>query len=145
MSRRREQIASALQREIGRILIEGLADPRAKGMISVTGVEVSQDRRQAVVNVSIMPEKHQHTTMQALRHARQHIQNRLADRIRARQLPRLEFKLDESLKKQARVIESINAARAETADQPEPTHDPDEISGPTEPEKSDGSSPPPAP
>lgn len=133
MSRRREQIASVLQREIGRILVEGLADPRAKGMISVTRVEVSADRREAVVNVSIMPEKHQHTTLQAVCHARQHIQNRLAERVRARQMPRLQFKLDESLKKQARVIESINAARAETEGESDSAHDPDEMAGPPSP------------
>lgn len=113
MSHRVEQVAATLQREIGRILAEGLADPRVKGMISVTGVEVSHDRRQAVVSVSIMPEKHEKSTMQGLRHAQRHIQKELAERVRVRQMPRLEFKLDPTLKKQARAIEAINAATAE--------------------------------
>lgn len=113
MSRRVEQVAAVLQREIGRILSEGLSDPRVRGMISVTGVEVSPDRRQAVVSVSIMPEKHEKATLSGLRHARQHIQKELAKRVVARQLPRLEFKLDQSLKKQARAIEAINAATAD--------------------------------
>jgi len=143
MSRRREQIASVLQREIGRILVEGLADPRAKGMISVAAVSVSPDRREAVVSVSIMPEKHQHTTMQAVRHARQHIQNRLAGRVRARQLPRLHFKLDESLKRQARVVASINAARAETEGESDATREPDEAGGASTGQP--GDAPPPTP
>jgi len=125
MSRRIEQVAATLKREIGRVLAEGLSDPRVRGMLTVTEVEVSKDRRQAVVSVSVLPEDRGRAAIQGLRHARRHIQNQVAERIRVRQMPRFEFKLDESLKHQARVIDSINEAQgrgrhADPSDLPEP-------------------------
>ena len=102
MSHRVEQLERTLQKEIGRHLSAGLADPRVTGLVSVTGVELTEDRRTAVVHVSIMPEDHSKRTIQGLRHAARHIQAAVSKRIAVRQMPHLDFKLDRSLKNTAR-------------------------------------------
>lgn len=110
MSHRREQIERELQRIIGKMLTEGLADPRISGIISVTGVSVSPDLRNATVNVSVLPETRQRATIQGLRHAAGHIQGLVGKEMRSRSIPHLSFKLDESLKKQASVLTAIREA-----------------------------------
>ncbi len=119
MSHRTEQLESTLQRAIGQVLAAGLADPRCKGMISVTGVSVAADRRNATVKVSILPESAAPATMAALRHATGYVQHEAGERIRVRRMPELRFELDESLKKQADVLGAIHDAMAATGT-PEP-------------------------
>ncbi|MFA7236105.1 MAG: 30S ribosome-binding factor RbfA, partial [Phycisphaeraceae bacterium] len=101
MPHRQEQLESALRRTIGQILLTGMSDPRIKGMISVTAVKVSPDRREAVVSISVLPAEHQPLTVTALDHAARHIQAEISKRIEIRQMPHLHFKADDSLKKQA--------------------------------------------
>lgn len=110
MSHRREQVERELQRIIGKLLAEGLSDPRISGIISVTGVSVSPDLRNATVKVSVMPEARQRATIQGLRHAARHIQSLVGKEMRSRAIPHLSFSLDESLKKQAGVLSAIREA-----------------------------------
>lgn len=119
MNRRTEQIESTLRREIGMTIERGLADPRIKGLVSVTSVHLTEDNRTAVVNVSVLPDEHGKTTVGALAHAATHIRTQIAKRIQTRQIPRLQFKLDVSLKKQAQVLATINEVmREDREDQP---------------------------
>lgn len=127
MTRRTEQIEATLRREVGQLLEKGLADPRIKGLVSVTGVRLTDDRHTAVISVSVFPAEHGRGTVHALQHAAKHLRHELTRHVQARQIPRLQFRLDESLKHQARVIQAINEAvgpdRAEADDAP---HGPDE-------------------
>ena len=110
MSHRREQLERTLQRIIGKLITAGLADPRISGLISVTGVSVSPDLRNATVKVSVMPEARQRASIQGLRHAAGHIQSLVGKELRSRSIPHLYFQLDESLKKQADVLTAIRQA-----------------------------------
>lgn len=105
------QVASVLQRAVQSLLARGLNDPRVRGLISVTKVELSEDRSQAVIGVSILPEKHVDLTMHGLKHAADHIRYRLGREVKLRRIPRLVFKLDHSLKKQSKVLAAIANAR----------------------------------
>ena len=92
------------------LLSEGLADPRIRGLISVTAVKLSQDHRRARVDISVMPAEHGKNALYGLRHAASHLRNELGRRIRTRAMPQLDFELDESLKKQAQVLGEISRA-----------------------------------
>lgn len=107
-----------LRRGIQEILSRGLADPRVKGMVSVTRVAVSPDGLNATVYVSILPEQHESVTMHGLRSATRHIRSQLADKVEMRRAPQLSFKLDESLKKQSAVFGAIEEAKASSIDLP---------------------------
>jgi len=110
VSRRTEQLASTLQRAIQDVIARGLSDPRISGLITITSVRVSPDLREAIVMVSVLPEERQELVVHGLKHAAPHIRREIGEHIRSRQLPTLQFRLDESLKKQAAVIRAISQA-----------------------------------
>jgi hypothetical protein len=62
------------------------------------------------VSISVLPEDRQELTMHGLRAAAKHIRRDVADRIRIREMPAMEFRLDESIKKQGEVLAAINRA-----------------------------------
>lgn len=116
MSHRIEQAASTLQRVISSVLARRIADPRIVGMISVTRVEVSPDRRHAGVFVSILPEQYEQRAIKGLQQAAVHIQHLVRKEVAMRIVPHLEFKLDRTLKKQAEIFQSIDRALGEGDD-----------------------------
>lgn len=129
MSRRTEQLSSIIHQAVQGVLTEGLADPRAKGIATITSVKVSDDLSDAVLSVSILPESSEQLFMHALEDASNYIRRRAAERLALHRPPRLVFKLDRSAKKQAALlaalhdIEKERAAEAGTPSEP-PTASP---------------------
>ena len=111
---RRRQVESTLQRGISQVLARRMSDPRIGGIVSVTAVKVSADGRDAAVFVSVLPESRQTRTLCALRHATGYIQSLLAKAMESRSLPRLDFCLDVTLKKQAALFSQIAEQRPVT-------------------------------
>jgi ribosome-binding factor A len=107
VSRRTEQLASLIRQAVQDVLARGLEDPRIKGMITVTGVTVTDDLHDATINVSILPAEHAELTMHGLRHAERHMRHAVSNRVEMRRVPTLRFKLDDSLKRQAGVLEAL--------------------------------------
>ena len=110
MSHRIEQAESTLRRVISQVLARRVSDPRIVGMVSVTRVEISPDRRNAGVFVSILPEQYEKRTMSGLVNAAIHIQNLVREEVAMRIVPHLSFHLDRSLKKQAEIFGAIDRA-----------------------------------
>jgi ribosome-binding factor A len=117
-SHRREQLASSLQRALGELIAEGLADPRIRGLISVTGVDLSPDNQYADVRISVLPESGQALTVQGLQSAAGHLRAEIGRKLRIRNMPRLRFEADASLKKQAQVLNAIRKAVGDEAPAP---------------------------
>jgi ribosome-binding factor A len=111
MSHRIEKIESTLSRAIQQVISQGLHDPRASGLISVTRVDVSPDMASAMVFISIYPEDRQTLSMHALRAAARHIRHEAAELMAIRKMPQLDFRLDKSLKQQAAAYAAIAKAR----------------------------------
>lgn len=128
MPHRTEQTESAILRAVSKVLAEGLADPRYKGLATVTRVKLDTDRRCAAVGISIMPAEAEAATIAAIRHAAAHIRREVGQTIRTRRVPQLDFQLDQSLKRQAEVLGAIQQAMADTppeaGEAPSPTTDP---------------------
>lgn len=101
MSHRSDQVASLIKRAVQAQLDRGLHDPRVRGLISVTSVGLDDALSDAVVSVSVMPQEHAELTMHGLRHAAPRVRAQIARTVRLRRLPRVTFRLDESIKKQA--------------------------------------------
>lgn len=106
-SLRTDQVSSVLQRALQEVIMDGLGDPRIKGMVTITGVNVASDLDSARVHVSILPAEYSKVTMGGLAAACGHVRSRLRDKVALRRIPRLEFVLDESIKKQASVENAI--------------------------------------
>ena len=93
------------------ILSRGLNDPRVRGLVSVTKVDVSPDYAEAIVWCSVLPEEHGALSIKGIEHAAAWIRRTAASRVSLRRMPRLSFRLDNSLKKQAEVLSAINEGR----------------------------------
>ena len=134
MSHRLKQVESMLQRAISQVLQRHLADPRIGGLISVTRVKVSADIRHAQVGVSVIPATAQKKVLVGLQHASGHIHTLIRKLVALRTVPHLEFRLDESLKKQAAVFDAIQngaqrSGHGESA--PPPGSQPSQSPGPS--------------
>jgi len=106
--RRLDRLAEEIKREISAILTEEVKDPRIS-MVSVTRVEVSNDLGSARVMLSVLgDEKKQAEVMQALEKARGFIRTELSNRIRLRQTPEINFRLDRSIEHSIRISSIIN-------------------------------------
>lgn len=107
MTHRTEQVNSTLQRAVQTVLARGLSDPRIRGLVSVTRVRVDDDLSHATVYVSVMPEEHAELTMHGLRAAAARIRSDVGRAVRIRRMPGLSFRLDDSIKQQARLERSL--------------------------------------
>jgi ribosome-binding factor A len=102
-SRRVEKAAEAVREVVSWAILTELNDPRVKD-VTVTYVEVSGDMRQAKVHVSIMgDETKQNLCLRGLQHAAGFLQSKLSSRIDTRYTPRIEFVLDQGVKKSIEV------------------------------------------
>ena len=107
MTHRLAQIESTLHRAISEVLARRMSDPRLAGLISVTKVTVSPDLHDAYIYVSVLPEQHQRRALLGLRHAATHIHRLVTKAVAMRTVPHLDFRVDETLKKQAVVFDAI--------------------------------------
>ena len=69
MTQRTEQVAATLKKAIQDVIVRGLSDPRAKGLITVTRVEVSPDLADATVFCSVVPHDQEEISLHGLQSA----------------------------------------------------------------------------
>ncbi len=120
MNHRRDQVASQIQRAVQTGLSRGLHDPRVRGLVSVTKVDIDGPLKNAAIYVSVLPQEYADLTIQGLQHAAPRMQSQLGKSIRMRRTPKLTFHLDESHKKQAQFDAALADARvAEEIDEQE--------------------------
>lgn len=88
-------------------ILTGLNDPRVQD-VTVTYVEMTPDMRQAKVHVSIMgDETKQRLSLAGLKSAAGYLQTKVANRIETRYTPRLEFVLDQGVKRSIQIAEIL--------------------------------------
>ena len=117
MSRRTEMLGSTIQKELAQIIMRELADPRLTGMPSITRVKVSEDLSVADVYVTIMgSEGQQNAAINALRHSAGMMRTKLTKVLSLRQSPYLKFHIDENLKKELAVLETLRVVAEENAE-----------------------------
>jgi ribosome-binding factor A len=121
VSKRRNQLNSTLQRAIQQVISKGLNDPRIRGLITITSVDLREDLRTAKVGVSVLPEERESATIHGLQAATMHIRHEISDLINMPKAPNLVFALDRSLKIEAGVINAINRGLDELDADEDPT------------------------
>ena len=118
-NRRPDRVAEAIREEVATFLAEGVKDPRVVGLVTVTGVDVTRDLRNARVFVSILgSESERAATLDGLASVASHLRSRIGRALRLRLAPEISFKLDESIARAAR-IESLLAQIHENEPAPE--------------------------
>jgi ribosome-binding factor A len=121
LSARHGHLLSELQRKVQTLIARGLNDPRIRGLVSVTGVELSSDLAELKVKISVLPAEHASLSMEGLHSATGKIQRQLASSLRMRRAPRLRFELDDSLKRQAALYAAISRDSPSAAPDGSPT------------------------
>ncbi len=113
-SRRLLKAGEAIREVVSTSIVTELRDPRVQH-VTVLGVEVMPDMREAKVYVSVMGSPaQQQTAVRGLQNSAGFLQQRVADRIDTKYTPRLTFMLDEGVKKSiavAQILEQIAAER----------------------------------
>ncbi len=109
MRRRAQQIASTLQRELQKVMAKGFNDPRIRGMITVTKVELTDDLKNAKAYISVMPEERAELTMHGIKAASKRIRRDVMERIHMKEMPSLRFVYDHGMREQ-QVISDLLAA-----------------------------------
>ena len=102
--RRPDRVAEAIREEIATFLTEHAKDPRITALVTVTGVEITRDLRHARVFVSIYGDAAARaTTLEGLASLASHLRPLIGRRLRLRLAPEIEFRLDESVARAARI------------------------------------------
>jgi ribosome-binding factor A len=114
MSVRHDRLSSVILRGAQSVVSEGFNDPRLdECLITVTGVKLDRDLTTAVLRVSVLPEKAERRALAGLQAASRHIRRQTADRVSVHRMPKFEFRLDRSAKRQMGVLDALARARAE--------------------------------
>jgi len=109
---RSDRVAAAIREEVANFLAEGVKDPRVTGLVTVTGVEMTRDLRHAKVFVSIMGEDSQRaSTIEGLTSVQGFLRSRLARSLSLRVAPEVQFVMDESVARAARIETLLNQIR----------------------------------
>ena len=104
---RPKQVSSVLSRVIQERIIRGFADPRIRGLVSVTKVELSADLLTAWIGISVLPDKYATRVLSGLRSADGLFRKLVRDETSLRRVPRLIFRLDTSMKEEAALDAAI--------------------------------------
>lgn len=100
---RMERVNEQLKREVSRILLGEVKDPRVAG-VAVTRVSAAPDLTLARIFVQLTgDEAERKETLKGLRTARAFIRTTLAQRIDLRRVPELRFEVDRSLEHALRI------------------------------------------
>jgi len=104
---RMRRVNEAVKEVLSVRLAEGLKDPRI-GFVTVTAVETSADLRQARVFVSVLGgDEERENSLAGLASAHGILQSAVADELRMKRTPTLEFVYDDSIDRGMRITELL--------------------------------------
>ena len=111
-------LGSTIQRELAEIMMRELNDPRLTGLPSITRVKVSGDLSIADVYITVMGTPgHQQAALNALKHSAGMMRTKLTKILALRQAPFLKFHLDEQLKKEMAILDTLRQIEREREEQ----------------------------
>lgn len=93
MQHRTERISEALREELTELIGYELSDPRISSA-TVTGIEVSPDKRHALVLIAVAEGSDTPAALAALEHAKPFLRHQLAVRLELFRIPELHFEAD---------------------------------------------------
>ncbi|MBJ6726747.1 ribosome-binding factor A [Geomesophilobacter sediminis] len=97
MFKRSDKVAEAIHKIVSELMIRGLKDPRI-GFVTITGVKVTQDSRQATIYYSVVgSEQEKKDCAAGLSSARGFIRKEVGAALQIRFTPEIIFKYDTSV------------------------------------------------
>jgi ribosome-binding factor A len=112
-NRRLLKAAEAIREVVASSILTELRDPRVRD-VTVVGVQVSPDMREAKVAVTVMgDEKQQQLSLRGLQNSAGFLQSKIARRIESRHTPRLQFVIDKGIQHSLEVGEILTKLQHE--------------------------------
>ena len=92
-------IEKEMARVISKVLMEEVKNPKVKGLVSVTNINVTEDLKFADVYFSIMGQENVNTdeVVEGLNQIKGFLRKRVAEEIEIRYIPEIRVKLDTSI------------------------------------------------
>ncbi len=119
-NRRPDRVSEAIREEIATFLTDGVKDPRVRGLVTVTGVDVTRDLRHAKVFVSVLgDDAARRETLDGLEAMAGHLRGHIGRALRLRSAPEIAFKYDQSVTYAARIETLLEQVRQEREEEPE--------------------------
>jgi ribosome-binding factor A len=113
MTRRTERLNQLIQIEISDLLRKHINDPRLNGLISVTGVSVSNDLKNAKVSISALcNDSDRDEILKGFNSASGFLRRELAHRLNIRVTPELTFEFDDSIERGVNLVNLIDQVAA---------------------------------
>ncbi len=113
MTRRTEQVGDLIKEELSQLLEREVKDPQV-GFVTLTGVEVSADLRNARVYFSVLgDEPAVAASLAALERAKGFLRRELSHRLTIRYVPELQFVLDRSIERGQHIADLLRQVREE--------------------------------
>ena len=110
-SHRANRVAEEIKREVTKLLLEEIKDPRI-GFVTVTDVEVTPDIRYAKIFVSIYGDDEAKVqSLKALDNVKGLVRGELGKRMRLRYTPEISFKFDPSIEYGARIMKLLGEVK----------------------------------
>jgi ribosome-binding factor A len=104
---RMRRVDEAMREVLSDAITSEIKDPRV-GFVTVTAVDTSPDLRQARVFVSVLgTPSERRRSLQGLRSAHGFLQRRVADELRLKHTPTLDFAYDDTAENAARINELL--------------------------------------
>ena len=114
MGIRISRVEGVLLRAIGNVLSNKVRDPRV-GFVTVTGVTVTSDIRNAKVFVSVIgDDKERRDTLEGLKASAPYIRREVAHQVVLKNMPELAFYYDESSEKGERIMNLLKDIKSDT-------------------------------
>lgn len=113
MKHRLVRVAEILKRELSAAILREV--PFKEEIVTVTGVDVSPDLRNATVHVSVLggSEARRKAALERLEQHRGLLQSECSKRVVLKFTPHLHFNLDESMERGARVLDILDRLDSE--------------------------------
>ncbi|MDO8445296.1 MAG: 30S ribosome-binding factor RbfA [Deltaproteobacteria bacterium] len=111
--KRKDRVGDLLHQEISQLLIKGVKDPRI-GFVTITGVEVSDDLKEAKVYYSVIGTDEEKKAAEiGLKSSAGFIRKELRKVLALRHIPNLHFRFDSSLEYGARIERILREVKVE--------------------------------
>jgi ribosome-binding factor A len=108
MKYRKDRLEELIKRIVSDIIFRELKDPRI-GFLTVTGVELSKDYKEAKIGVSILGDSTEvRKSMEGIRSSSGFVQRLLGKELKIRNIPSVYFYLDKSLEESVDMVNKIN-------------------------------------
>ena len=111
MSERTRKIESQLKEILGEE-VDGLSDPRIKGLVTVTDVRVSPDLSHATVYYSVLAGENTEDAREGLQSAAGRLQGVVGTQTRLKRTPRLHFEPDPVVERASRIDAALREVKS---------------------------------